>query len=607
MTQGKSPRRLRRRLEILGASVVAAVALAACGGSAHVNLSGGKTSASVALPPNSPPFYIMPLTPLTNYNGYNSSEFQWNLYRPLYWFGENGKTVVNAQLSLAAMPSYRDSGRVAVVKLKHYAWSDGKPVSSRDVVFWMNLLRVAKDNWASYVPGAFPDNVVSVKAVDPTTVVFRFDRTYNPNWLLYNELSQITPIPQHAWDRTSAGGAVGNYDETPAGAKRVYKFLLHEGNQLSSYTTNPLWKVIDGPWRLRSFSSSDNVTFVPNRAYSGPVKPTLKRLQLVPFTSDTAEFNVLRGGGNIDFGYIPAQDASLIHTIESQGFKVTGNPAWTINFMVPNYNNPTVGPLFKQLYIRQAMESLIDQRRWVKTILHGYGAPTTGPVPLKPANPFASRLEKKGAYPYNPGYAKRLLRSHGWKIVPNGASTCARPGSGAGQCGAGVRAGKALQFNVEYDNGIASLDTGMQAVQSAFSYAGIKLNLQPEPLQTVNAHEVRCTPKQSKCAWQLIEGNYQGWTYEPDYYPSGGQIFGKDGGSNSGGFYDPVAERLIDATHHSTSSQAMISYEDYMARQLPNIWLPIADTVMAVRSQLQGTQPTDPFGSLYAENWSWGK
>ena len=35
-------------------------------------------------------------------------------------------------------------------------------------------------------------------------------------------LSTIPLLPQHAWDKTSVTGKVGNYDQTTAGAKAVY-------------------------------------------------------------------------------------------------------------------------------------------------------------------------------------------------------------------------------------------------------------------------------------------------------------------------------------------------------------------------------------------------
>ena len=604
-------RTLGRHQVRLAAVTLTAVALATlvggCGGSAHVSTT-VPSSATFAEPPNSPPYYIFPLTPLTNYNGNNDSEFQYLIYRPLYWFGDNGTPDFNAQLSLADAPTYTNGGRTAVVKLKPYKWSDGQAITSRDVVFWMNLLRVAKNNWAGYVPGEFPDNVTSVKAQGPDTVAFTFNRDYNQNWVLYNELSQITPMPQHvcaaAAERPSGLRAtipVGDQDTTPAGAKQVYKFLLKQGNDLSSYATNPLWKVVSGPWKMSSFDTSNRVTLVPNPAYSGPVKPVLKQFNLVPFTSDAAEYNVLRSGG-LDYGYIPAQDAAQIPQLRSSGYTVTSAPTWSINFTVPNFNNPKAGPLFKQLYIRQAMQELIDQATWVKVALNGFGDQTHGPVPTDPPNAFASALVKQGVYTYSPAQAVALLKSHGWAVRPNGVSTCAKPGSGPSQCGPGVAAGAALNFTLEYANGISSLNLGMQAMGSNFSQAGIKLDLLPEPLDTVNAHEVRCTPSESKCGWQLIQGDLA-WTFQPDYYPEGALIFASNGASNSGGYSDPTADKLIEATHISTSPQAMTSYENYLARQLPVLWTPKPDSIIAVSDKWTGTQPNDPFGELYPEDW----
>jgi len=580
-------------------AMVALASLAGCGGSTHVT---AKLTASFAEPPNTPPYYIFPLTPLTNYNGYNDGEFQYLMYRPLYWFGVNGTPAANPALSLADAPTYTDGGRTAVVRLKPYKWSDGQAISSRDVVFWMNLLRVAKNNWAGYVPGEFPDNLTSVKAQGPDTVAFTFNRAYNHNWLLYNELSQITPMPQHAWDKTSAAGPVGDLDMTPAGAKKVYNFLLKQGNDLASYVSNPLWKVVSGPWKVSSFDTTNHVTLVPNAGYSGPIKPVLKQFNLVPFTSDTAEYNVLRGGG-IDFGYIPPQDATQIPQLKSRGFNVTNAPSWSINFTVLNYNNPKVGPLFKQLYIRQAMQQLIDQGSWVKAALNGFGTATNGPVPVNPPNPFISPLVKQGVYAYSPQGAEALLKQHGWTVKPNGVSTCASPGSAPTQCGPGVARGAGLDLTLEYANGVSSLSLGIQATQSNFSQAGIKLNLVPETSNTVNAHEVRCTSSQSKCGWQMVQGIPVAWTFQPDYYPEGSLLFSSSGASNSGGYSDSAADQLITATHVSTNSQAITAYEDYLARQLPDLWTPVPNLVNAVSNKFTDTQPNDPLGNLYPEQW----
>ena len=176
--------------------------------------------------PAAPPTYIFPLVSGENFSVENTADFQTLLYPPLYWYGDKGSTSVNYPLSIGNAPVYSDGNRVVTITLKHYAWSDGETVSARDVGFWINLLKANKADWASYVPGGFPDNVVSWKALSPASIQLRLNASYNPLWFTDNELSQITPLPI-AWDRTSlsqqapAPAAANLPDTTVAGAKAV--------------------------------------------------------------------------------------------------------------------------------------------------------------------------------------------------------------------------------------------------------------------------------------------------------------------------------------------------------------------------------------------------
>ena len=240
--------------------------------------------------------------------------------------------------------------------------------------------------------------------------------SYNPDWIL-NELSQIIPIPQHAWDKESATGAVGNYDLTSSGAAKVFAFLSGQNKQLSTYATNPLWQVVDGPWKLSSYNpTSSAATFVPNRKWSGSPKPSISQFKIVTFTSDAAEFNSLLSGG-LTYGYVPADDQPQASRVEQQGFAVQPWIQWNINFVSYNFTNPVVGPIFRQLYVRQAMQHLVDQAALIHATMAGYGYPTNGPVPLQPGSKWVSAQEKKGWYSYSPSAARALLSSHGWKSI----------------------------------------------------------------------------------------------------------------------------------------------------------------------------------------------
>ncbi len=56
------------------------------------------------------------------------------------------------------------------ITLGKWNWSDGTPVTSRDVAFWINLLEANKKNIAFYIPGEFPDNLKSYKVTGPESI-----------------------------------------------------------------------------------------------------------------------------------------------------------------------------------------------------------------------------------------------------------------------------------------------------------------------------------------------------------------------------------------------------------------------------------------------------
>jgi peptide/nickel transport system substrate-binding protein len=97
-----------------------------------------------------------------------------------------------------------------------------------------------------------------------------------------------------------------------------------------------------------------------------------------------------------------------------------------------------------------------------------------------------------------------------------------------------------------------------------------------------------------------------GWVYSPDYYPTGDELWSTGAGSNSGGYTDPVTDQLIMATESSNDVHAMYTYEDYVAKQLPVVWMPVAYVQLSeINTHLQGTQPQDTLQQIYPENWSW--
>ena len=557
-------------------------------------------TATYAEPPGTTPNYILPLLTGAYYSVANIEQFQRLSYRSLFWIGDKGKPVVNPVLSLANSPTYSANDTVVNITLRKYNWSDGTPVTSRDVTFWINLLEANKKNIAFYIPGEFPDNLKSFKATGPESVQLTLTGPVNPTWFTYDQLSQITPIPQQTWDRTSASGAIGNYDQTPAGAVQVFNFLTAQSKDIATYGTNPLWQTVDGPWKLNQYQSDGYVQFKANPAYSGPDTHAIEYFVEEPFTTDTAELDVLRSGSTIDYGYLPFQDSAQSGALKSEGYTQSVWNSWGITYFVFNFHNPTVGPIFSQAYFRQAMQSLIDEKAFIKGPLNGFGHTDYGPVPSEPTT-FATPYEIKGPWPFSPAKAVSMLKAHGWDVKPNGVSTCASAGTGPSNCGAGVKAGAKLEFNLNYASGDTPVSEEMQGLKSDFAAAGIDVNLGSAPFDTIISQSSPCT----SCSWQMSNWG-GGWLFGVNPYPTGDQIFGTGSGSNFSNYNSPTADKLIDQTVHGPGSLA--AYENYLADQVPVLWLPQAPfQISEISNKVHGALPASPILSLTPENWTLSK
>ncbi len=121
----------------------------------------GRTSAELVRK-RTVPNYIFPFQPIQFFSVTNIAQFQYLMYRPLFWFGTGSQPTLNESLSIGNSPKYSGGNTVVSVSLKNYKWSNGESVTAQDVVFWMNVLKVEKLNWAAYSHGTPPDDVKSV-------------------------------------------------------------------------------------------------------------------------------------------------------------------------------------------------------------------------------------------------------------------------------------------------------------------------------------------------------------------------------------------------------------------------------------------------------------
>lgn len=643
---------MQRRNYSKGAAVLAAASLAllaACSSSAAPasSSSGGKPistpNATVTFgeAAGSYPNYIFPFENGGFYSPANVS-LQYILYRPLYWFSSSPDSLVTPSESVAALPDYTDHDTRVVINLKRWKWSDGEPVDAADVVFWLNLMKTEPENWGGYVPGDIPDNVTDVVATSPYQVTMDLDGTVNPQWFTYDELSQVTPIPE-AWDVTSLTAAPGSggcstasyasikinsstFAPESASAKAcsaVFDFLSMQSGfnpqhpnstavaPVTSYAANPLWQVTDGAFKLSSFQLNGRVSLVANPSYSGSDKPRYKQFVFVPFTSEAAEYNALAAGA-LTVGNLPPSDlassASAPGGIGPNNSQLAGSynllsvPIWGIGYIAVNRNSTgdggAAGPILRQLYIRQALQSLIDQPALVEKYYKNYAVPTYGPVPIKPST-WASPTETKNPYPYSEQRAASLLRDHGWDVVPNGVSVCERPGTGASECGAGIAKGAGLKLSLQFSSGVSEMSEEVDAEKAAWSQVGISVSLSEASFDEVYGAAVSCP---TGCSWEMQF--WAGWSYEPDFYPTGDEIFATGAESNPGDYSNPENDQNIRLTETTTSPGAMYTYQDYLATQLPVIWEPNPSEVVEVKRGFD-IGPLSPNEGDGIAPWDW--
>jgi peptide/nickel transport system substrate-binding protein len=275
-----------------------------------------------------------------------------------------------------------------------------------------------------------------------------------------------------------------------------------------------------------------------------------------------------------------------------------------IHYFVINFSNPTLGPVFKQLYVRQAMQELIDQLSMITSIERGYGYPTSGGVPTLPANQWVPSIQNsnggQGPYPFSVANATALLTSHGWKNV-GGVMTCQTPA----KCGPGIAAGTKLSMTMDYATGVQAFQQEVAIIKSDMARAGIQINLVPQPFDKLIGESAPCQPTQANCTWDIRY--LSGWNFDgPGFEPTGEPLFATGASSNSGSYSDPREDTLIGLTHTSDSLSVFQQYATYTAEQLPVIWMPNAYVVGATASKLANVN-YNPLATFLPEYWYFTK
>ena len=286
-------------------------------------------------------------------------------------------------------------GKTWTVKLDpNVKWSDGNPLTADDHVFTVQYEADPKHAWDfawfwgdivgfnDAVAGKIPTTQVGVTAVDPYTLQIQttVPSPYFPAKLLY-----FRPLSKVAFQKSG-----------------------------ELYNNDPATSVSSSPWMLTEWTKGKQMSFGPNKAYSGTLKPYLEK-EVITFTTDlTTEFNAYQNNeiDTVDT-FTPAYITSITNdaTLNAEYHPGYGDfRTYYLTF------EDDVKP-FSDLKVRQAFAQAIDRNSIITNVVGRQGIPAYSF--LMPGFPDANSaaLKNETVNQFDVTAAQKLLSDAGY---PNG-------------------------------------------------------------------------------------------------------------------------------------------------------------------------------------------
>jgi peptide/nickel transport system substrate-binding protein len=603
----------RPAFQVAALAAVAATVLAACGTSTSNTATGvtpngafGAVPAQTGTPhagtltfafaPGTSPNWIFPISPGANSSVYNAYQFQAESWRPLSWFPNGAAQKEDTAMSLADDPVWSNGDKTVSITLKNWKWSDGTPITAKDAEFWIDEVKAAVKenaaNWGNYSQGVgIPDQITSMTAVGQT-LTLNLNAAVNPTWFWEDSLAAVTPMPAQAWAKASATGPILDFTN-PANATAIYNYLAAQSKSVATYASDPLWQVVDGPYKITSFNdTTEEFTMAPNSAYSGPHASPQSDIEGVPFTSETAEWNAIKSGA-IDVGFVPFTDLPQVKSIE-KSYNVFGYPGFGFQYVTYNFKDTTgdFNNLINQLYIRQAFAHLEDEQGYIKAFFYGAGGQGYGPVPAIPPSPYTPSDAATDPYPFSVSSAVSILKAHGWTVNPGGTDVCSKAGSGATECGAGIPAGTKLAWNLIYNTSPAIIGEQITDLVSQAKKAGINITLKSDNFNHMIATYYDSANPSAIDQWAMED--FGGFSIAT--YPTMNEIFNTGGTFNIGEYSSKQADALIHASVTSSNPAAVKNEASFLTQNQPSLFQPAVDNIVTWKTGISG--PPQAFESL---------
>lgn len=274
---------------------------------------------------------------------------------------------------------------------KGMQWSDGKPITAKDVQFTYHLIMTNED--AAAANGVAVTNYESVTATDDHTLVIK---TKQPQASMLN--SEIPIVPEHVWK---------------------------DVKDIKGFTNTDTFPVVgSGPFVLTGYQEGQSVTLEANdKFWRG--RPKVDRMQYVKYENSDAAVQGLKKG-----------DVDMVFRINATQFKALANEPnitthagrnrrfteITMNPSNPKADGTTFGngnPVLKDLAVRKALAHAVDVKTIIDKVKQGYADPATSIIPPVFGD-WAFTPSPQQKHDFDLAKANALLDQAGYLKGPNG-------------------------------------------------------------------------------------------------------------------------------------------------------------------------------------------
>lgn len=507
-----SPSRWRVRATVVSAALLAVGLVAACGGTAT---SGGAGASGV-------------LTVTTGAAGTFADDFNpfspnvedptnGMIYEPLFFFN----TVRSGEVDpwLGTSYTWADAGRVLKLQLRHgVTWTDGKPFTSADVVFTLDM---AKNDQAL---NRYALPLAGVQANGPYGVIVTFTKPAYSDF--YYLAGKTMILPQHIWKSVTDPAKFLNTKPVGTGAYEVAKVQ----GQVMELTANP--------------------------HYYQSGLPKFRTIRFLSFNGNDSSDAAIESG-EVDWAGSFIPNVRKTYLGRDPKFALTNIPL-AVAFLVPNMKSgPTTA-----LPVRQAISAAIN-RSFISDSVYNGNAPATNPQALLTPNyddVLLPTFAKAKIQDNDPARAKQILQAAGYRMGANGIFTTPE--------------GKPLSISLKVVSGYTDYVSDVQIIAQEAKAAGIDITVRGE---SYNAF----TADQDSGNFQLIIDNF-GYTPLPySYYDQilDSRIAPPIGHTDTVGNYGRYSNPKVDAllTHiaaqqnEDSAKSDFYQIEQIFAQDLPDI------------------------------------